>query len=160
MTKDVLVQQFANCYDKNDWFVAVKNSVEGLTAEQAEWKPTETQHSIWELVSHLSHDNNACLQRFQGVDYTSPAANNVETFHSVSGSWEGDLEGFDAIMTKWRELLKNADDAKLGELAPHRSETTWGTEIANMNGHNAYHGGQIVLLRKLQGIWQTEKGVS
>ena len=63
-------------------------------------------------------------------------------------------------MAKWREVLKNADDAKLGQLAAHRNETDWGTEIANMNAHNAYHGGQILLLRKLQGAWDPDRGVN
>ena len=160
MTKDVLLRQFTNCYDENDWFVAVRNAVEGVTAKQAGWKPAGAQHSIWEIVNHLRHDNNACLQRFLGREYKSPAANNDETFDSVGGSWETDLERFEVIMTKWREVLKNADDATLVELAPHRKETNWGTEIANMNAHNAYHGGQIVLLRKLQGSWNPKQGVS
>ena len=159
-SKDLLLDQLATCYDKNDWFVAVKNALAGLTAEQAAWKPAETQHSIWALVSHLCHDNNVCLQRFQGIEYESAAANNDETFDPVGGSWKADLERFEAIMTKWREVLKNADVAKLDELAPHRNETNWGTEIANMNAHNAYHSGQIILLRKLQGSWDPDQGVS
>ena len=160
MNKKILLEQFAACYDKNDWFVAVRNAVDGLTAEQAAWKPSGAQHSIWELVSHLCHDNNACLQRFQGIEYTSRAANNDETFDPVGGTWEADLERFEAIMIKWLELLNNADDAKLNELAQHRNETNWGMEIANMNAHNAYHGGQIVMLRKLQESWNPERGVS
>ena len=78
----------------------------------------------------------------------------------MAGSWVADLERFEAIMTKWREVLKNADDARLDELAPHRDKTNWAMEIANMNAHNAYHGGQIVLLRKLQGSWHPDQGVS
>jgi uncharacterized damage-inducible protein DinB len=159
-TKETLLQQFSACYDENDWFVAVKNAIEGITPEQAAWKPADTQHSIRELATHLIHDNNACLQRFQGIKYTSPAENNDETFDLAGGSWEADLKRFEAIMTKWREVLENADNAKLDELAPHRNETNWGMEIANMNAHNAYHGGQIVLLRKLQGSWNPETGVS
>ena len=159
-TKETLLQQFSACYDENEWFVAVKNAIAGITAEQASWKPDGVQHSIWELVSHLSHDTNACLERFQGAEYRSPAANNDETFDLAGGSWEADLKRFEAIMTKWREVLENADNAKLDELAPHRNETNWGVEIANMNAHNAYHGGQIVLLRKLQGAWNPNQGVS
>ena len=160
MNKKILLEQFDACYDRNDWFVAVRNAVEGVTAEQAAWKPADRQHSIWELVTHLIHDSNACLQRFQGIEYNSPAANNDETFDPVGGSWEADVERFDAIMAKWREVLKNADDAKLDQLAAHRNETDWGTEIANMNAHNAYHGGQILLLRKLQGSWDPDHGVN
>jgi len=34
----------------------------------------------------------------------------------------------------------------------------WGS--TNINTHNAHHGGQIVLLRKLQGSWDSKGGVS
>jgi uncharacterized damage-inducible protein DinB len=160
MNKKILLEQFDACYDRNDWFVAVKNALEGVTAEHAAWKPESGQHSIRELLSHVIHDNYACQQRFLGIEYNSPAANNDETFDSLAGSWVADLERFEAIMTKWREVLKNADDARLDELAPHRDKTNWGMEIANMNAHNAYHGGQIVLLRKLQGSWDQDHGVN
>ena len=35
----------------------------------------------------------------------------------------------------------------------------WET-LAHQNIHNAYHIGQIVLLRKLQGSWDSSQGVS
>jgi uncharacterized damage-inducible protein DinB len=159
-SKDLLLDQLATCYDRNGWFVAVKNAVEGVTAEQAAWKPAGAQHSIWELISHINHDNNTYLQRFQGIEYNSPAANNDETFISVNDSWAAELERFETIMTRWRELLKDAVDAKLDELAPPKNKASWATVIANMNTHNAYHGGQILLLRKLQGSWDPDHGVS
>lgn len=37
--KGILLEQLDECYDKNGWFVAVRNALEGVTAEQAVWKP-------------------------------------------------------------------------------------------------------------------------
>ncbi len=37
-TKQFLLEQFTACYDENGWFVALKNAVKDLTAEQANWK--------------------------------------------------------------------------------------------------------------------------
>jgi hypothetical protein len=70
------------------------------------------------------------------------------------------VDRFDSIMTVWRHELKNAEEAKFDELAPPRNESPWWEVIANINVHNAHHGGQIVLLRKLQGSWDPGKGVS
>ena len=36
----------------------------------------------------------------------------------------------------------------------------WFKPLAQQNIHNAYHTGQIILLRKLQGSWDRSKGVS
>jgi len=39
-TKETLLEQFTACYDENGWFIALKNAVKDLTAEQAKanWK--------------------------------------------------------------------------------------------------------------------------
>ena len=36
--KKILLKQFTACYDENGRFVALKNAVKDLTAEQANWK--------------------------------------------------------------------------------------------------------------------------
>ena len=67
---------------------------------------------------------------------------------------------FDEIMTAWRGLIEAGDRSKLDEAVSAENAATWAELIANVNAHNAYHGGQILLLRKLQGSWDPEKGVS
>ena len=34
-TKETLLEQFTACYDENGWFVALKNALENLTADEA-----------------------------------------------------------------------------------------------------------------------------
>lgn len=48
MSKEVLIEQHTACYDKNDWFVAVKTALDGVTAEQAAWKLAGVDNSIRE----------------------------------------------------------------------------------------------------------------
>ena len=161
MTKELLIQQFANCYDENGWFVATKNALAGLSAEQASWKPEGADNSIHEIVNHLNYYNNAYLQRFQGFDYEYKVADNDATFdEGEADNWEAEAARFDAIMSEWRERLRNADEQKLNEPAPPRLEVPWWRLIGNINAHNAHHGGQIVILRKLQGSWDSSGGVS
>jgi hypothetical protein len=72
----------------------VKNAIDGVTAEQAAWKPDGVQHSIRELLSHLIHDTNAFLQRSRGLEYKPQVTSNDETFNPAAGIWEADLERF------------------------------------------------------------------
>ncbi len=65
--KSILIEQFTACYDENGWFVALKNAVKNLTAEQAIWKPENLDNSIWEIVHHLNFYNEAYLKRFKNV---------------------------------------------------------------------------------------------
>ena len=67
-TKETLLEQFTACYDENGWFVALKNAVKDLTAEQANWKTENLDNSIWEILSHLNFYNEAYLKRFKGID--------------------------------------------------------------------------------------------
>ena len=53
-------------------------------------------------------------------------------------------------MADLEKFVETADEQKLQKYAP---------EIARIGTHNAYHVGQIVFVRKLQGSWNPEKGV-
>ncbi len=161
MTKDILLDQFTFCFDENGWFVATKNAIAGVTAEQAAWKPQGADNSIHEIINHLNFYNNAYLQRFKGIDYEYSTDDNDETFdHGEAATWQEEASRFDSIMNEWREEIGKADESKFDELAPPRNEISWAELIGNINTHNAHHGGQIVLLRKLQGSWDTGRGVS
>ncbi|MBP6002333.1 MAG: hypothetical protein KA746_02755 [Pyrinomonadaceae bacterium] len=63
-------------------------------------------------------------------------------------------------MTEFRDLIANAEETKFNEAASKTNQASWATLISNINAHNAYHAGQILLLRKLQGSWDRSKGVS
>ena len=160
--KESLLQQFTVSYDENGWFVALRNALEGVTAEQAVWKPGGVQNSIWETLSHLTFYNYAYVERFKGVDFQYPTDDNDETFEAPGGevAWTAEVERFNAVMTEFRELIAAADDAKFDLPVSDTNQAKWGTLISNINVHNAYHGGQIMLLRKLQGAWDAAKGVS
>ncbi len=52
--KSILLEQLNVCFDKNGWFVALKNALRNLTAEQASWKTENLDNSIWEILAHLN----------------------------------------------------------------------------------------------------------
>ncbi|HEX9961829.1 MAG TPA: DinB family protein [Pyrinomonadaceae bacterium] len=162
--KEILIEQFTACYDETGWFVALKNAVENLSAEQAIWRAENVDNSIWEILSHLNFYNEAYLKRFKGIEYVYPTIDNNETFSSAENaseeSWAAELEKFDSIMIEWRSLLESADEGKFDEAVSAANKSLWRSIIAHINVHNAHHAGQIVLLRKLQGSWNAKQGVS
>jgi uncharacterized damage-inducible protein DinB len=163
-TKEILLEQFTACYDENGWFVALKNAVKNVSAQEAIWKPENTDNSIWEILSHLNFYNEAYLKRFKGIEYVYPVSNNDETFSSAENAseedWRAEVERFDSVMSEWRNLLEAADESKFGEAVSATNKSLWSSIVAHINAHNAHHAGQIVLLRKLQGSWDSQKGVS
>ena len=53
-------------------------------------------------------------------------------------------------MKAWEQAVECADDQKMA---------SWASTIAHIGAHNAYHIGQMVYIRRLQGTWDPEKGV-
>lgn len=162
--KEILLDQLLVSYDHDGWFVALKNAVGNLTAEQASWKTDGFENSIWEILAHLNYYNFAYLERFKGVNYVYPKSSNDETFE-ISGeiseaNWKAEVERFERIMDEWRERLTAADEAKFDEKIPPENDSMWWETLSNIMMHNAYHGGQLVVVRKLQGSWDASKGVS
>lgn len=162
-TKELLLEQFNISYDENGWFVALKNAIAGLSAEDARWKTENLDNSTWEILAHLNYYNFAYLERFKGVDYVYAISSNDETFEVADTSpeaWQREIERFEAIMDEWRALLTDADEAKLDEPVSEKNQDSWATLLSNVTMHNAYHGGQIIVVRKLQKSWDASKGVS
>ena len=56
----------------------------------------------------------------------------------------------EANMSAWEKAVEGADEKKLEK---------WASTIAHIGAHNAYHIGQMIYIRKLQGSWNPEKGV-
>lgn len=166
--KDVLAEQHTSCYDQNNWFVAVKNALDGLTAEQAAWKAGGVDNSIREEVNHLLYWNKRYLQIWRR-ELTDPQdvenngtfiSDDTDTFTANESGWHAATEEFFRVMADWKGELESATDEQLNAAIAERDQRPWSTALANQNIHNAYHTGQIVLLRKLQGSWDRTKGVS
>lgn len=149
--KSILLQQFQNTTYQQDWFVPVSKAIEGLTAQQAMWKPSDSSHSVGQLAYHLLFWNKQILDKFYGRKPAAFDGNNNETFTAFTeASWASTVQQLNQVMQEWETAIRNADDAKL---------QGWYDTIAHINTHNAYHTGQILYIRKLAGNWDSNKGV-
>ncbi len=162
--KEFLIHQFTYNYDTDTWFVALGNAIKGLSAEQAAWKPDGGDNSIWGIIRHLNFYNERYLKRFKGETVEKSDVENSETFEGADvvseEDWQAEIERFDRVMKGWRGVFEAADEEKFEEIYNEEDQTTWAEIVGLMNTHHAHHGGQIVILRKLQGSWDSAKGVS
>jgi hypothetical protein len=148
--RSILLEQFQNTWNKEDWYVPVSISVQGLTAKQAMWKPADSSHSVGELAYHLLFWNREQLDKFYGRKAASVNDNN-ETFKAFTeASWNTTVEQLNQVMSEWEKAIETADEAKLKK---------WASAIDHINAHTAYHTGQILYVRKLAGNWDPNKGV-
>ena len=148
--KSVLLTQLKSTHDKEEWFVPVNVALKGVTAEQAVWKDGSENHSIGQLANHLLFWNERQVKTFKGEKLEPFNGNNDETFNAFTKEqWTQTMKKLDDVLLELEKIVQNADEASL---------KSWAETIGNISTHNAYHTGQIIFVRKLQGSWKPEKG--
>ena len=149
-TKAVLLEQLKSTHNVKNWFVPVNVAIEGLSAEKAAWKDGGN-HSVGQLTYHILFWNERVLQDLKGEKKASFGGNNDETFENFDQKqWNDVVKKLDLVLTGIENWIENATEDQLKKNA---------STIANVSAHNAYHTGQIVVVRKAQGSWDADKGV-
>jgi len=144
-----LAHQFSTSYDITEWFVPFQKAVEGLSHEQATQKLTPAGDNIFGIVAHLTYWNERYLKKMRDEAQSGSMETDNEKTFLASGDWNTLLQKAEEVFSGWVAHLNTLNEKD----AEHF------TAISNTSMHNAYHIGQIVTLRKLQGSWNKEEGV-
>ena len=122
-------------------------SLKGVTAEQAAWRPGPNRHNIWELTLHAAYWKYAVRRRLEGGKHGSFALtgsnffSRPETGKFSEAAWRADK----ALLMKEHQALHEAISAALKKrVTAKQRRMLWGVAF-----HDVYHGGQIRLLRRL-----------
>jgi len=148
--KSILLEEMRATHNNSDWFVCANTAVEGLTPEQAGWSDGKGNHSVGQLVNHIVFWDRQSLAKFKGEAPEKYSGKNDDTFNFDRNQWTASVKALDQVMTDWENAIEKADEAKLKD---------WYSTIGKIATHNAYHIGEIVMVRKEQGSWNPEKGV-
>jgi len=151
------MREFA--WNREGWFVPLEEALRGLTAREAAWRPPGGGLTIWQILNHLNYWNTYMLRRITGVSPDTPVLENEETFGSQGDP--NDEDGWHALVAQTRQIAEElrAALADLSESDLDRPLPNMGTvadSLAAWVMHDAYHTGQIILIRKLQGAWPPE----
>ncbi|MCA0970799.1 DinB family protein [Halobacillus litoralis] len=152
---DLLMHALDSTFDQESWFAPFKPSMEGITAEQAKWKPEgEATKSIWENASHLIYYKERLTAKLEGRDWTQNLDGD-ETFHYVPQSdedeeWHQVVERAGKAHNQLREALSQLTDDQL-------EKESLDEKLLDIFLHDAYHTGQIIQIRKLQGSWPANR---
>lgn len=157
-TKDVLSNQLLANANDAIWYVPFTEAVQGLSEEEAEWKGNDDSNSIAEIVCHLLYWNETWQTRLlQGsIGAVPKVESNDSTFRQASGKPFPELQQMLLeVLLRWQEILT---EEMLQNSIPELAGSRWWEAVGNVTTHNAYHIGQIVFIRKLQGSWGRGKG--
>jgi hypothetical protein len=119
-------------------------------------RPPGAAHSAWQLLEHLRLAQWDILEYSRNPGHVSPpfpAGYWPAAAEPPDGtSWESSLAAFRADLEAMRALIADPERDLFAELPYGEGGTLLG-EALLLADHNAYHLGQLVLLRRLLGAW-------
>jgi hypothetical protein len=130
-------------------------ALRGVTAAQAAWRPTPRRKSIWELALHIAYWKYTVRRHLEGGEQSRfsrrPANFPAQPDRPDVDAWARDI----ALVRSEHERLVAAVRAlageRLGAVPPEGRRWTYGELVLGIAAHDAYHTGQIQLLKRL---WQ------
>ena len=133
---------------------ALAHVLDGVTHELAAARPIPRAHSIWEIVLHVIAWTDIARARLRGERMADPPAH--EDWPPVTATGEGEWKAVvDRLHASHRELAEDVRrldesvfDAKVSGL-----DYTVSNLLHGIIEHGTYHGGQIMLLAKAQGLY-------
>jgi hypothetical protein len=136
--------------------VDVRRAIKGLAPGLRSARPAGSPHSVFEELEHLRIAQEDILRYTLDPAWESPPwpegywPGDNDTL--TEERWERTLAGFFADLEELAALVR--DPARdLTARIPHGEGRTYLREALLAADHNAYHAGQIVLIRKLLGAW-------
>lgn len=146
-----LADQLRRSYDGEAWHgPAVRELLDGVTADRAAAKPIAGAHSIWELVLHVEAWERESLLVVGGKTFEILAGESdwPPVRETSAEEWRATLERLESTTRNLVAAIRAMDDAKLNESAGGR-EFNFHFLLHGVVQHNLYHAGQIALLKKM-----------
>ncbi len=146
--RELIRINFEYSYLHDDWVFPLEDALEGLTAEQAAWRPpSEEAMGIWDIVLHLATWNRNIIERIE----------TGENAHPTGGAWParpeelGEREWDGAKAELWDSIAALKGLIESGAMEKIKESPYGFADLLCRFTHMAYHSGQIVKIRECQG---------
>lgn len=137
--------QHGDCWIGNNF----KEVLHGVEAADAVENIADKTNNIWQLVAHITYWRSLVVNRLTGSDNPPP----FQDFHlpdSYSeGNWRQALHDFEAAYHLLRNAIHHFKEENLDKPSPKAGQTFYELILGCLQ-HDAYHLGQMMLLRKFR----------
>ena len=156
MTDDSIRTQLVAALGWKDAHLGFDAAIEGIPAEARGSRPAHVPYSPWQLLEHLriaQHDIlDFCLNAgYQELTWPAdywPSSPEPPDAHA----WEESIRRFREDRTALQRLAADPS-IDLTAKIPHGTGQTYLRELLLVIDHNAYHVGELLVVRRLQGSW-------
>ena len=145
---DLVLALLDEAYEKRTWHGPnLRQSLRGVTAKQAAWRPARGRHNIWEIALHAAYWKYVVRRKIEGGKRGSFALKGSNFFvrpepgANTEAAWIADKQLLEREHRELRLAIeKLRGTSRWEKLLPK----LWGVAF-----HDIYHAGQIRLLRRL-----------
>jgi hypothetical protein len=133
-----------------------ESTIRGLPAKVQGAKVKGAPYTAWELLEHMRLAQWDILEFSRDPKHVSPVFPSgywPQTKAPLQGAWEKSVRQFRADLKAMERLVANPKTDLFARI-PHGDGQTILREALLVADHNAYHLGQLVMLRRLLGVWK------
>ena len=157
MDDKTLRQNLLELLNGGNAYAPVKAALEHLKPANRTLRLAAAVHSIWEELEHMRIAQEDILRYTLDPKWKSPAwptgywpaANSKPS----ANRWGATMKRFFADLEELKALVRNSRFDLTAKI-PHGEGRTYLRQILLTADHNAYHTGQIIIIRKLLGDWR------
>jgi uncharacterized damage-inducible protein DinB len=154
--RDPLRKHLADLLDSSHAHLRFDDVIADWPRNQRGRKPPQAPHSAWQLLEHLRICQWDILEFSRDPEHRSPAFPEGYWPQSeeppTEQAWDQSVAAFRADLRAMQELVADESVELLAPIA-HGSGQTVLREALLLADHNAYHLGQLAMLRKLMDAW-------
>lgn len=151
-----LKRQLLDRFMKSGAHVDLFDAIHGLSWEQAGQKRENFPYNIWQLTEHIRITQYDIVAFCRDPNYKSPdwplGYWPKQDSPRDSKEWQQCLANIRADHEAFADLLQQ-EDVEILKRFDHGTGQSLFNEALLILDHNAYHVGQIILIRKLNGWW-------
>jgi hypothetical protein len=153
----VLRQHLVDLITGSNAHAGFEDAVKNLSAELHGKTPKGAEHSPWQLLEHLRIAQWDILEFSRNAQYESPKW--PEGYWPATAvppddkAWDKSVRAFRSDQKAMCDLITDPATDLYAKI-PHGTGQTILREALLIADHNAYHVGQLILVRKLLGAWR------
>jgi hypothetical protein len=151
----ILISELVKLLEGGGAHATLKDALANIPADKRGVKPNGLPYSIWQLAEHIRIAQWDMLEFSKDGSHESPNWPDdywpKESSPANDAAWEKTISQIDTDRNEFISLLKSSD---IYAGIPHGTGQSILREALQVADHTAYHTSEIILLRRLLGIWK------
>lgn len=154
---DAVPTHLAKLLHWEDAHVGFEKSVADLPSTARGTRPTGFEHSVWELLEHIRIAQDDILEFCVDANYEHTRAWPEDYWPTATtppddAAWHASIAAVIASRDRLEALTREVEDLTTN-VPTGQAAQTYLRAVLLAADHEAYHVGQIVLVRKALGVW-------